>query len=110
VKRLRENSAIRHLGPRDVCREAIAQAWNIDDASWCAIGQRLSERRHLEPQIALVHGEAGPSCFYQSAMTDDLSRMLDQMHKDIEGPAADSNRLTVSFQLSSCFYNTVLSK
>ena len=43
-------------------------------------------------------------------MTYDLTRMLEQMHEDIEGSAADLNRLTVSFQLSSRFDNAVRSK
>jgi hypothetical protein len=96
--------------PRDLGREAIASAWDIDDVFGLAMTQRFAERRQLEPQIAFVNGEAGPCRVEQSAMTYDLTRMLEQMHEDIEGSAADLNRLAVSFQLSSRFDDAVRSK
>ena len=43
-------------------------------------------------------------------MANDLPRMSQQMHENIEGPAADVNGLTASFQLSSRLENAVGSK
>ncbi|HEX4158495.1 MAG TPA: hypothetical protein VHY79_08460 [Rhizomicrobium sp.] len=95
---------------RNFGREAVASTGDVCDVFWFPIAQHPAQHRHLEPQIALVNGKAGPCRFEQRAMAYDLPRMLKQMHEDIESSAADMNGLAVSFQLSLRLYCAVRSK
>ena len=65
-----------------------------------AVAQRLSERGHLNAEIALVGLGVGPHSCEQVVLSDDLAWALNQRSQNVEGPRTQRNQIVVPLQPS----------
>ena len=82
--------AVRRCGGVDGRREAVAASGHRGD------GQRpeqLAQRQHVHLQVVLLDDEAGPDDLHQLVLGDDAVAPLDERDEEVEGAAAQLERL-----------------
>ncbi len=91
--RRRRLSAV-HLDD-DRRHKTVAPAGDVGDVASArmAVTQRPPERRHMDPEVGVLDEGAGPDPGDEIILADQLAGVLDQGDEDVEGAAAEPDRL-----------------
>src|SRR5712675_367742 len=82
----------------DGADERVAPSLDVYDASVArlAVTKRFADRGHVDPEAPLLDGYVRPDVVHQLLLCDHLTRTLGKVDQDVEGPAAQGQRLTVT--------------
>src|SRR6202041_2815700 len=92
----------------ELCRKTVASSSDsLDDFSRSVAGQRFAQQKDLLVEIAFFDDLFGPQALQQFIFAGDLIAVIDEIEQQVEGFAAQRDRLAVPVQLPAASVDRV---